>query len=381
MTNGLPTTNMAARSAATARPAPLTLLAITLMLMAVAAALFILHVHPAYAQEGSAPDKPRGLEATATPASVTLTWDDPEDESITGYRILRRVRVKNTGGDFSVSGGEHGQRRHHLHRRQRGGRSTTLHLPHQGHQRGMERVNAHGWYAHRHPGRTGAGNRPGGPGPLQPRRVTDGRAGDPHVGPLPPTDAGPVTGYEILRGEGTDEPGTLAADTGSTATTYTDATATTASKSYAYSVKAIRDGERSQASNEAVVQLPPAAPAGVNGAAAHDWILLSWNDPQDDAITGYRILRADVVDGAQGEFAAIAEDTGSTETGYTDTTVEPEQSYVYRVHAIGPGGLSGPSPDLAANTPPAPVSHSSCAGGTAGPLRPVRTSWLTGRSS
>ena len=48
------------------------------------------------------PDKPTGLEATASHNSVTLTWDDPGDHSITGYVILRRVRVNDTGGDFSV---------------------------------------------------------------------------------------------------------------------------------------------------------------------------------------------------------------------------------------------------------------------------------------
>ena len=48
------------------------------------------------------PTKPRGLEATATHDSVTLTWDDPGNDSITGYVILRRVRENYTGGDFSV---------------------------------------------------------------------------------------------------------------------------------------------------------------------------------------------------------------------------------------------------------------------------------------
>ena len=49
-----------------ARFAPLTLLAA----LAVAAALFVIYVYPAYAQEGSAPDKPRGLEATASHGQV-----------------------------------------------------------------------------------------------------------------------------------------------------------------------------------------------------------------------------------------------------------------------------------------------------------------------
>ena len=73
----------------------------------------------------------------------------------------------------------------------------------------------------------------------------------------PAEDAGPVTGYEIRRGQGAADPGTLAADTGSTAAAYTGATA---SESYSYSVKAVQGGERSQASGKAVVQLPPGRP-------------------------------------------------------------------------------------------------------------------------
>ena len=123
MTNRLSPASLVARSAAAARSlaervsptrllpsrqrgggtmsaagfAPLTLLAA----LAVAVALFVIYVYPAYAQEGSPPDKPRGLEATATHDSITLTWDDPEDDSITGYVILRRVRINDQGGDFS----------------------------------------------------------------------------------------------------------------------------------------------------------------------------------------------------------------------------------------------------------------------------------------
>ena len=54
------------------------------------------------AEPSEPPDKPKRLSATAIHGSVTLTWDDPQDDSITGYVILRRVRVNDTGGDFSV---------------------------------------------------------------------------------------------------------------------------------------------------------------------------------------------------------------------------------------------------------------------------------------
>ena len=50
------------------------------------------------AQEDSAPAKPTGLSATASHDQVVLTWDDPNDDSITGYVILRRVRENDVGG-------------------------------------------------------------------------------------------------------------------------------------------------------------------------------------------------------------------------------------------------------------------------------------------
>jgi hypothetical protein len=54
----------------------------------------------AHAQSADPPAKPTGL--TASPAShdsVTLTWDDPGDDSITGYQVLRRSRDGSTYGD------------------------------------------------------------------------------------------------------------------------------------------------------------------------------------------------------------------------------------------------------------------------------------------
>ena len=63
--------------------------------------------------------------------------------------------------------------------------------------------------------------------------------------------AGQVDGYEILRRrprQGEDTLQTLVADTGSSATTYTDTTATESTR-YTYRVKAIRNGEKSNWSN------------------------------------------------------------------------------------------------------------------------------------
>ena len=54
---------------------------------------------------------------------------------------------------------------------------------------------------------------------------------------------------------------TLAADTGSTATAYTDATATDAEETYAYQVKAVRGQARSQGSNKVIEAPEPPATA------------------------------------------------------------------------------------------------------------------------
>ena len=306
----------------------------------------------AAAEPTEPPAKPTNLSATATHDQVVLTWNDPDDDSITGYVILRRVRVNDQGGDFSVLVPDTGAAAT-TYTDDTVAASTTY----------TYRIKAINQYGASERSRWSHIDIPAAPEPetdpadLAPTSLAAALAGGQVVlsWDPPAEDAGSVTGYEVLRGEGEDDPTTLAADTGSADTTYTDATATTASVRYAYSVKAIRDGERSRASGEAVVQLPPAVPTGVLSAAGHDRVMLNWNDPPDSAITGYRILRADVAGGAQGEFAAVADDTGRADTGYTDTTVEAERSYVYRVQAIGPGGLSGPSPDLAVNTPPAPV--------------------------
>ena len=306
----------------------------------------------AAAEPTEPPAKPRDLSATATHNQVVLTWDNPQDDSITGYVILRRIPGVDPEGQFSELVSDTGT-----------AATTYTDASVSAETRYTYRIkaiNQHGasersrWY---HIDTPAAPEPETDPADLAPTGLAAALTGGQVVltWNAPAEDAGSVTGYEILRAEGEDAPVTLTADTGSAATTYTDATATTASESYTYSVKAIRDEERSQTSNAAAVQLPPAVPTGVLSAAAHDWVMLSWNDPQDSAITGYRILRRGPDADDPGEFMVLTENTGSADTGYTDTTVEAERSYVYRVQAIGPGGLSGPSPDLAVNTPPAPV--------------------------
>ena len=108
------------------------------------------------------------------------------------------------------------------------------------------------------------------------------------------------------------------------------------------------DGEGD--SNEGPSTSPPAKPTGLNTAASHDSVLLSWTDPGDDTITGYQVLRGEDAD----NLAVLTDDTGSTSTSYTDDTVEAVTTYVYAVRARNARGLGLQSDTVTVTTSAAP---------------------------
>ena len=205
----------------------------------------------AAAEPAEPPARPTGLSATATHDSVTLTWDDPGDDSITGYVVLRRVRENDTGGEFSV----------------------------------------------------------------------------------------------------------LVPDTGSAATTYTDDTVA-ASTTYTYRIKATNGAGTSERSRWFHIDIPaapvPDKPTGLSATATHDSVTLTWNDPGDDSITGYVILRRNRDDDPKGHFDELVADTGTADTTYTDDTVAAGTSYTYRIKAINGAGPGERSRWYHIDTPAAP---------------------------
>ena len=79
-------------------------------------------------------------------------------------------------------------------------------------------------------------------------------------------------------------------------------------------------------------------------------------DPGDSSITGYQVLRRNPAIHDSGVFDVIQDDTGSSDTSYTDTTVAPETTYRYRVKARNAHGLSERSePAKRFTTPAAPT--------------------------
>ena len=105
----------------------------------------------------------------------------------------------------------------------------------------------------------------------------------------------------------------------------------------------------------------PAEPTGLEATeVAHDRVALAWDDPGDDSITGYQVLRRsrdgdEYGDGlGSTEFVAIVEDTAAPATTYTDTTVGAGTRYAYSVKARNANGLSEPSDSVDVETAGAP---------------------------
>ena len=75
------------------------------------------------------------------------------------------------------------------------------------------------------------------------------------------------------------------------------------------------------------IQAQAAAPTGLAGSVSHDSVSLTWEDPGDDSVTGYRVLRRsrdgdgdEYGDGGgAAECVAAIDDSGSPAASYTDT--------------------------------------------------------------
>ena len=175
-----------------------------------------------------------------------------------------------------------------------------------------------------------------------------------------PQEAG-ITGYRVLRGTDAGSLSTIEADTASASAEYTDTTVA-AETTYFYAVLALSaDGDGAQSTALSVTtpaaprsaELRPAAPTGLTAArVGHDILTLTWDDPQDANITGYRVLR--ITDAES--LSTIERDTGSASTGYTDTTVAPETTYIYAVMALSADGDGAPSTAIGVTTLAVPAT-------------------------
>ena len=113
-----------------------------------------------------------------------------------------------------------------------------------------------------------------------------------------------------------------------------------------------RSGPWTPTATQWVKAHPPAAPTGLAASSIeHDSLTLTWNDPQEAGITGYRVLRGTDAD----SLSTIEADTESARAEYTDTTVAAETTYFYAVLALSADGYGAQSTALSVTTPAAPA--------------------------
>ena len=173
-----------------------------------------------------------------------------------------------------------------------------------------------------------------------------------------------LTGYRIQRGSDADSLETIVEDTGNLATGYTDATAADdATLHYAITALSLDgDGARSGTVSATTPPRTPVTPVIVGAPAAPSTltaqldgsggVTLSWTDPDDDAVIGYRILRGDNAL----SMRIIVEDTGSATIGYTDATAAVNSTHVYAVQAHNSLGLGQLSNTVSVTTLGAPTN-------------------------
>ena len=88
---------------------------------------------------------------------------------------------------------------------------------------------------------------------------------------------------------------------------------------------------------------PPPKPTNLQATKNDDGsITLTWSAPDDDTVTGYRILRR-LPQVGEDTLSIYVRETGGTATTFTDTNTTPFVQHVYRVKAINPTGLSNGS--------------------------------------
>ena len=102
------------------------------------------------------------------------------------------------------------------------------------------------------------------------------------------------------------------------------------------------DGQQLYNRIELSVPGPPAAPQNLIATLVNGQVVLTWDAPDDNTVTGYQILRRRPTLGER-ELLVYVDDTGSTATTYTDTGSTPGERHTYRVKARNAAGVSSRS--------------------------------------
>ena len=284
---------------------------LAILFVALAALFLSLTGAPVQAQDGSVPDQPTGLSTEASHDRVNLTWDDPNDASITHYQVLRRDRDVHDTGEFVTIDSDTGS-------------ATTSYTddtvePEKRYVYRVVAVNDNGdsqWSSF------ARANTPAAP-PQEPDPTptpTPTPTPEPTPTPTPETDGDGEGGTD----EGAPDGAVCSATGPCTTLDETDG---------------VTHVETLELTN-----------------VTHDSVTLEWTAPEGDPPLGYVILRTE--DGAAPTLSSIiVGNTESQETSHADSGLAPETLYTYWVLALRWTGVSAfkDAASASTTTPPAPI--------------------------
>jgi hypothetical protein len=132
----------------------------------------------------------------------------------------------------------------------------------------------------------------------------------------------------------------------------------------------IRNGPWSHVQVKRVIA-PPLAPARLTAVATHRGVVLQWDDPGDDSIVDYEVVRAR--DEPLSAPSSVL--TRSAETQYLDTDAVPDVPYVYTLRAINGEGRSPVSEAVHVTTLPRIPGRDDLYERISAPMAPAHVTW------
>src|SRR5437867_6143423 len=294
-----------------------------------------------------APSPPTGLAATTVSSSqINLSWTAPADNggsAMTGYKIERSTDGGSTWSTLVANTGISGTT------------YSDIGLTHGATY--TYRVSAINSIGTGSPSDTASATTLAvTASPLNGLSATTASSSQINLSWAPPADNGgsAITGYKIERStDGGSTWSTLVANTGSTATSYSD-TVLTHTTTYTYrasSINSVGTSSPSSTTSATTLAVAPSPPTGLAATTvSSSQINLSWTAPADNggsAMTGYKIERS--TDGGS-TWSTLVANTGSTATSYSDTVLTHTTTYTYRVSSINAVGTSSPSNTASATT-------------------------------
>ncbi len=281
------------------------------------------------------PAAPTGLSATPGDSRVVLKWDDPGNPTITGYEYT------TDGGSTVISIGDSDA-------------DTT--------QDTVDDLTNNTAYTFAVRAKNASGDSPwSNSAPATPIAVPNApenlsaAPGDGRVAlswEKPSNDA-PIGSYEVSTDGGDNYSPIPDSDKETTAHTVMGLTNGT---EHMFAVRAENDAGKGLAATVTATPIAvPAAPTALSATAGATEVALTWDDPEDTAITGYQVS----IDG--GETFADIDDTDISENdtdntlAYTVTGLTNGTEYTFAVRAVNASGVGAASTVTALTLPAAPT--------------------------